>query len=452
MTVQRALLVFSALWLTAPSDAADCNGQAVPGPRNTLPIDTAPPVFVKQVKNGKLYTVGQGDDKKQLIHVWGTPYDNGMAMGQLLGPKFAQFIREIYTYTESQIVSNLGNATWCGQHPIQCTVFREVMKLGITAALDLSYRRTAPHIQPYVMEEIQGLSDSTGGKISVIDIRNVMWLGEISRGSCSMFGAKNSATRSRGGKLLQLRALDWDTDGPFKNYAAIIVYHPNAGQGHAWANIGFAGATMSVTGFSEQQLAISEIGVSYPDETFGSETYLAKGYPFGFLIRDILQFDTTLDEATARISNATRTCDLILGVGDGKANDFSGFQYSPHVARVVKPTNLIPVNSSWHPPIEDVVYWGMDWICENDNRMLSEVLSRLHGNLTAENTISDVTSYVQTGDVHIAVYDHAEMMIYVATARPDGAAGPKNAYARQFTRLDMASVFAEKEPEELVQV
>lgn len=130
-----------------------------------------------------------------------------------------------------------------------------------------------------------------------------------------MFGAKDSATASRGGKLLQLRALDWDTDGPFKNYATITVYHPNDGEGHAWANVAFAGFTGSVTGFSEKQIGLSEIGVSFPDASFGPETYLAKGYPFGFLIRDALQFDSTLAEATHRIQTATRTCDLILGVG-----------------------------------------------------------------------------------------------------------------------------------------
>lgn len=69
-----------------------------------------------------------------------------------------------------------------------------------------------------------------------------------------------------------------------------------------------------------------EIQVSYPDKSFGPETYLAKGYPFGYIIRDVLQFDSTLEEATKRITTATRTCDLILGVGDGKSNDFSGFQ------------------------------------------------------------------------------------------------------------------------------
>lgn len=77
-----------------------------------------------------------------------------------------------------------------------------------------------------------------------------------------MFGAKDSATASTNGSLLQLRALDWDTDGPFKNFATVVVYHPNAGEGNAWANVGFAGWTASITGFSEQQIGLSEIGVS----------------------------------------------------------------------------------------------------------------------------------------------------------------------------------------------
>jgi hypothetical protein len=55
-------------------------------------------------------------------------------------------------------------------------------------------------------------------------------------------------------------------------------------------------------------------------------------------------------------------CAAAQGVGDGKSNDFSGFQYSPHVANVIKPANLRPANDTWHPQIDDVVYWGMDWV------------------------------------------------------------------------------------------
>ena len=72
----------------------------------------------------------------------------------------------------------------------------------------------------------------------------------------------------------------------------------------------------SITGMSSNQMAISEIGVAFPDATFGNMSRI--GVPFTFLLRDILQFDDSLESALKRITNANRTCDLILGVGDGK--------------------------------------------------------------------------------------------------------------------------------------
>jgi hypothetical protein len=319
-----------------------------------------------------------------------------------------------------------------------------VEKVGLEEALSLSFDVTKEYIQPYVMEEIQGMADAVGVDMKII--RDVMWIPELTRGSCSMFGAWGNATKSRGGKLLQLRALDWDIDGPFKEYAAIVVYHPSDEKdGHAFANVAFTGFTGSVTGMSSAPLAVSEIGVSYPDDSFGKETYLAPGYPFSFLIRDILQFDKTLEEADKRITGNKRTCDLILGVGDGNSNEFHGYQFSPHVANIFTDTNLMPVED-WHPRIEDVVYWGMDWICPNDNTMISHQLNAFHGNITAENTIRHITSYVQTGDVHIAMYDHSAALMYVSVAAKIGTPGPKQSYARPFMKLDMAKIFAEPKP------
>jgi hypothetical protein len=69
-----------------------------------------------------------------------------------------------------------------------------------------------------------------------------------------------------------------------------------------------------------------------------------------------LQYDKTLAEADARITNAKRTCDLILGVGDGSANAFHGYRYAPSVATVFDDTNLLPLEE-WHPRIPEVVYW-----------------------------------------------------------------------------------------------
>lgn len=101
-----------------------------------------------------------------------------------------------------------------------------------------------------------------------------------------MFGAWGNATRSRNGQLLQLRSLDWDVHGPFVDYPAVIVYHPSK-LGHAFANVGFLGWIGSITGMSSAKLGISEIGVSYPDPSFGKESRF--GIPFTFILRDILQ-------------------------------------------------------------------------------------------------------------------------------------------------------------------
>lgn len=38
---------------------------------NLNPILTDPPKFVASTTNGKLYTVGDGDDLINLVHVWG---------------------------------------------------------------------------------------------------------------------------------------------------------------------------------------------------------------------------------------------------------------------------------------------------------------------------------------------------------------------------------------------
>ena len=43
-----------------------------------------------------------------------------------------------------------------------------MLKLGLTAALNLSYHATAPYIKPYVMQEIEGLAAATG--LDVTDV------------------------------------------------------------------------------------------------------------------------------------------------------------------------------------------------------------------------------------------------------------------------------------------
>ena len=130
--------------------------------------------------------------------------------------------------------------------------------------------------------------------------------------------------------------------------------------------------------------------------------------------------------------------------------------------------------AAWHPRIRDVVYWGMDWLCPAYSNVLARQIDRYHGNLTAYNTIHDIVSIVQTGDLHVAVYDLGRMVMFVANARGDGEEGPAMAYdrsvggdwgelsavhtrthwssshplCRAFLQLDMKAIFAEKPPQD----
>ena len=61
-------------------------------------------------------------------------------------------------------------------------------------------------------------------------------------------------------------------------------------------------------------------------------------------------------------------------------------------------------------------------------------------------TIQDIVPIVQTGDLHIALYDLHKMMMHVSVAKRDGQTGALMAYDRAFIELDMNAIFAEAPP------
>ncbi len=80
-------------------------------------------------------------------------------------------------------------------------------------------------------------------------------------------------------------------------------------------------------------------------------------------------------------------------------------QYSNSVANVVTDATLIPVNDTWHPKFDGIVYWAMDWDCPTFDTVMAAQLTKYYGNITAENTIYGITPIVQTGNLHVAIYD-----------------------------------------------
>jgi len=392
--------------------------------------------LVNSVENGTLFKVvvpnGGNDSTFWVAHVWGTPYQMGYAQGKVYGETLATFINHVWNFLKSEVESDLPPSfpPWLQNW---------IATMGLDAALDLTYDLSKDYTGPYFFEEMQGMADASG--VPYETILRVHMLAGLTQGKCSMFGTWGEAVDPMSpAKLLQLRALDWDMDAPFRNQSSITVYHPNpnSGNGHPFINIAFPGFIGGLTGMSATQLGISEIGVSYPDPTFGKESRV--GVPFIFTLRDILQFDMTVDDASNRLINQKRTCDLILGVGDGKLGEFRGYEYSSSVLNIFDDENMMPYNQTWHPRITDVVYWGMDWICPYFNTLLSEQINKYYGKITPALAIANITAVEQSGDNHLAFYDLTGMQVYVAFAAAPNVGGPVEAYNRQFTQFDVNSL------------
>ena len=62
-------------------------------------------MFVREIENAKLYTIGKGDDQIYVVHLWGTPYEMGYAHGKILPDRMKGLIDTFWGYLESQVVS-----------------------------------------------------------------------------------------------------------------------------------------------------------------------------------------------------------------------------------------------------------------------------------------------------------------------------------------------------------
>jgi isopenicillin-N N-acyltransferase-like protein len=442
-------MILGLLSVIQECSGAGCNSDVpIYGQPNNFPIleGNQSMKLIKTVPNGKLYTVfvpnsgGNTSMTFNVAHVWGTGYEMGYAEGQLTKDMAVDFLTKTWEYMESQIEDVI---------PYFPKWLQEMIaNFGLDVALDVTWAFSRLFSPDHFYDELNGMADAVMGSDPERDafynrLVRVHMIAGLTQGACSMIGAwgpaldPNSKT-----KLLQLRAFDWDMDGPFRDHPQVTVYHPS--EGHPFLLIGITDFIGGLTGLSSVQLGISQIGAVYPDDTFGSESRI--GYPFIFVLRDILQFDMVLEDAINRMINARRTCNLIMGVGDGKSNEFRGFEYSYSVLDVFTDMNLRPYNQTWHPRIPGIVYWGMDWECPSYNYVLSQQLLKYYGQLTPQLSIKYLTSVERSGDNHLAYYDLTNNEFWVSFAATHTTGGPVAGYDRQFTHFDANALFNEPRP------
>ena len=88
---------------------------------------------------------------------------------------------------------------------------------------------------------------------------------------------------------------------------------------------------------------------------------------------------------------------------------------------------------------------GMDWDCPAWTSLLGkQIVTQGHadGTLTAEKTIRYVNPIVQTGNLHVAIYEPDNSIFYLSHSIGSKMDGPKYAYERPYLRLNASYLFS----------
>ena len=254
--------------------------------------------FIAKVPNGVLYRVSApGAADLDVMHVFGTAYDRGLAHGTLISATLRDFVGpQMDRFYGQQIVQLLGGCLEAGQpcslpkwlvaalRLLKPTINRDAPKAFHLALgwLEELQRRHNNASAARVYDEIRGIADGAcaaanaaaanaaatsdadpkrpGAAASApcdaaalyTKLARLNVLPDLIKMQCTVLGAWGKATPD--GKLTQLRALDFG-DGPFANATLLIVHHPVEEEGRHPAKEGDREASSSSSSSSSAAAA-----------------------------------------------------------------------------------------------------------------------------------------------------------------------------------------------------
>merc|ERR1712130_302928 len=133
---------FLASLLPAAGYGAYCHGGPKPDAApNSKPILMAPPKFVRESTNARLYEVDTGNNKVSILHVWGSAYEMGFAHGRLMKEEVTTFLTAVYDYMIDEITHEINDFA----PNLPEDFFKDVAEHGIDWALDMSRQDHQPN-------------------------------------------------------------------------------------------------------------------------------------------------------------------------------------------------------------------------------------------------------------------------------------------------------------------
>jgi hypothetical protein len=236
------------------------------------------PAFTEHVEEGEGFL--EQKNGQCVLHLKGTPYERGYQHGVLLKE---QIQRNIATYIDKPASALPGRLE---------DFSKNLPKL-------------ISHVPEHFYEEMKGVAEGSGvpmKKIVALNLFPEMF-------HCS--GIIVSGQASKNGELYHARVLDYSVGKNLQQTAVLQIVQPE--KGIPFLNLSYAGFIGTITGMNLEKIAIGEIG----GLGYGSW----EGIPMAFLLRDILQNGSNLEEVKAILENSPRTCEYYYLFSDGKTKE-----------------------------------------------------------------------------------------------------------------------------------
>jgi hypothetical protein len=384
-----------------------------------------------------------------VMHLYGNSTERGFAHGQLLSQTILNFIETqlpAYYVEEIDGLDVAGLPKWL-QNMIKSLGKKYASKI---APIALSYvlgqqKKYLAASKANVFDEMSAIAAGVcsvgnpskycenGGAELVKTIEQVNMLPELIRMQCSMMGAWGKSTKAS--KLLQLRTLDFG-GGPFGNRTMLVVNHPS-NEGIKFATVGFPGFVGAVTGFSEKIGLCEKVDDVTAPKPKPKGSY--KGQADSFVIRDVLQFSSTKEEAIGIMQRAHRTWPIWLGIGDFESQAFNAMEYTQDVVHVYDDANISDATNQ--TMFENVAYLDKH-PQPSPHPDMPALVKQYYGTMTADNILQNFPRIMESGDVHIALYDFGENQAYVAVGTTNSTGSfVRKAYEAPFMKFDMKALW-----------
>ncbi|MBI5066172.1 hypothetical protein HZA97_08105 [Candidatus Woesearchaeota archaeon] len=369
----------------------------------------------KILSKAKLEVIGEGKDQVYVLYTQGTSYERGFQHGRLL---------------KEQVRENIGRLMHIRDGASE--KYKDVVN---TEPLYTGYKSLEPFISDDYKEEMNGLADGAG--LTLESVQFTQALGDIVESACSNYNLSSEAT---GGDTIQVRSLDFPLLLKIQENPVIQLVKPE--KGHKYAMIGWAGVLGTVSGVSEEKIALGEVrgdkGVAAYREAnnLGEKKETLRGIPMPFLLRDALQFDTNLDEVTERFRNASRTNCYVYLIGDGKTQNALAYLTDHELFKTLTEQDYQEVLSLVEPNstldhMNGVIFCG--W----NNGLLNQKIKENYGRINEEIIKKDINPAIaMKTNLQIVVYNLTQMTIQVANAE-----GKQKASNRNYTFLDLKEAF-----------